>query len=63
MEPEDDAPLGALGRPLGETAQDLDVLLDGLARGFEILVGDTREVLGIDDDVHVGHRFQIAEFA
>ena len=55
--------LAPRGVRLGVPAQHLDVLLDGLARRLEVLVGDVGEVGRVDDHVHVGHRLEVAELA
>ena len=55
--------LAPRGSVLGVAAQHLDVLLDALARRLEVLVGDVGEVGGVDDDVDVGHRLEVAELA
>ena len=52
-EPEHDPALGVSRRRVGVAAHHLDVLLDDLARGFQVLVGDRVEVGRIDHHVHV----------
>ena len=55
--------LAPRGVVLGVPAHHLDVLLDGLARRLEFLVGDLVEVGGVDDHVDLGHRLEVAELA
>ena len=54
------APFGAI---VGVPAQHLDVVADGLARGLEVLVGDVREIGGVDDHVDVAEALEVAELA